>query len=95
MEKPIYGRLAKRHPKNHLKRIQKSPTKKAPKRNPQSSRLEELQEKRHRLVDAETALEKASGDAFRLGLALKEAGEVGLPEWNKETGAAGVFLFFF
>lgn len=46
--------------------------------------LEELQEKRLRLVDAEEALQRARSDVNRLGPALKDASEVGLQEWNRE-----------
>ena len=46
--------------------------------------LEELQEKRLKLVDAEEALQRASNDVNRLGPALKDASEVGLQEWNRE-----------
>ena len=46
--------------------------------------LEELQEKRLKLVDAEEAVQRASNDVNRLGPALKDASEVGLQEWNRE-----------
>ena len=46
--------------------------------------LEELQERRLKLVDAEEALSRASSDVNRLGPALKDASEVGLHEWNRE-----------
>ena len=46
--------------------------------------LEELQERRLKLVDAEESLERAKADVNRLGPALKDASEVGLQEWSRE-----------